>query len=91
MRDHGLPPGEVDLPLGEKISAGMFGALWIILFWLLVLWAALGLAGCAGIPIGVLYGLEAAASVATIADKVVGIDVSLTQTTPGKAKMVPAQ
>jgi len=46
--------------------------------------ALLALSGCAGIPIGVLYGLEAAASAATIADKVIGMDVSLTQSTPGK-------
>jgi hypothetical protein len=42
------------------------------------------LGGCAGIPIGVLYGLEAASAVATIGKDVVGIDVAISQDTPGK-------
>lgn len=50
------------------------------------------LTGCGGIPIAVVYGLQATASAATIADKIVGIDVSLSQDTPGKtpvAKVLP--
>lgn len=46
--------------------------------------ALLALSGCHAIPIGVVYGLEATGALATIADKVLNIDVSLTQTTPGK-------
>ena len=44
----------------------------------------ISLCGCAGIPIGVLYGLEAAAATATIAKDVIGIDVSLKQDDPTK-------
>jgi hypothetical protein len=44
----------------------------------------LALSGCAGIPAGVLIGLQAAGAVAYLAKEVVGIDVALTQDTPGK-------
>lgn len=50
--------------------------------------ALAGLGGCGG-PI-VLQVLTGLASAATIADKVVGIDVSLTQDAPGKTPIVPA-
>lgn len=45
----------------------------------------LALTGCHGVALMVLEGL---ASGATIADRVVGIDVSLTQSTPGKTKII---
>lgn len=54
---------------------------------LAAIFLALALSGCAGIPVAVVYGLSAAASAVTIADRVLDIDTSLRQDKAGKVPL----